>query len=51
MLFLSQARALKKRYGKRVPFSCDSCATEALFGDDPAVTDEEIIEATGLQHM
>lgn len=45
-----QARALKKRYGKPVPFSCDYCAREALFDEDPSVTDDEIIEVTGLPH-
>jgi len=47
------SRELQKKYGRPVGFSCSYCAVTALFKNpgEGYVTDEEIIEATGFEHM
>jgi hypothetical protein len=42
---------LKVKWGRPVRFSCVNCAMTALYNEDGAVTDDEIIEATGMPHM
>lgn len=49
-------RELKKKYQKDdVPFSCNHCATVALFNDPspdgPYITDDELIDLLGFEHM
>jgi hypothetical protein len=45
------SRELEKKWGKPVPYSCEECALTALYTENGYITDEEIIEATGLEHM
>jgi hypothetical protein len=43
--------ALARKYKREaVRFSCQHCATIALFEENGFVTDEELIEDTGLRH-
>ena len=41
---------LAKKYKKSIRFKCLHCASIALFADNGYVSDEELIQDTGLRH-
>lgn len=43
-------RELKKKYKSEIKYSCEECAITALYRDNGYITDEELIECTGLRH-